>query len=204
MENVNASGMIPLFLSRSIDSGKDSGNALDKIVPLPEKRCVLVACAGAGHVLSETVKTMAHGFDRKNAMTTVCKIVDRSDPLRDLAGYDGVFIGIAPDRTGSTKKAFSFIRSHLDDLAAMPVALFFLLSHAPKLGVQDPVFKGLSRMHPLDVQSFDRSSACLGAEVTDWAENKIWPLMETGWLADLIFPEPVLADARSEPVLSIA
>ena len=141
---------------------------------------------------------MAFGFGRKEARSTIYKIPDAEaqGPVKDLSRYDGIFIGIAPDRTGATEAAFTFMRTHMDGLAAKSVALFFLLDRAPKpaSSAQTPEqsFDGLSQMSPLDVMTFDRSGKGMADAVFHWAGNDIWPLMETGWLADMLFPGPKL------------
>jgi hypothetical protein len=197
MENVNASGIIPVFLSGLLH--EDGQGADQNRQETASHRRLLLACFGSNPVLSGTVKNMAFGFGRKNARTTITRIQDSSDPINPLRGYDGVFIGIAPDGTGSTEQAFSFIRNHLEQLSAMPVALFFLLSRAPKTDNKENPFKDLSDIYPLDVRIFDGTAQNLAMDVTAWAQNEIWPLMETGWLADLIFPEPAPPAVLAEP-----
>ncbi len=211
MENAIVSGMIPMFLSGltqcvEIDSNDTSAG------PVTEKpRRLLLAYSGASLELSHVAKNMAFGFGGKDAGTTIYKIPENTHQYRskDLTAYDGIFIGIAPDGSGATHAAFSFIRDHINVLSAMPVALFFLLSRAPKLGrdnnAGEHLFEGLSPMSPLDVRIFERSGPHLSSAVMKWALNDIWPLMETGWLADLIFPGPdeiVVPEPMPELMLS--
>ena len=188
---MTVSGMVPMFLSAQ---GIETGVCVDeKIHHRPRK--ILIACSGERLELSSAAKQLAFGFGRKDARSTIYRIPKPGEhlPAKDLNRYDGIFIGIAPDGTGVTDTAFSFMRTHLGDLAAKPVALFFLLSRAPKLGQAeqpDRIFDGLSQISPLDVITFQRSDKRIAGAVTAWAEHQIWPLLETGWLADMIFPCP--------------
>ena len=187
------SGIIPMFLSAQ-------GMTADTC-PLGEKRerprRILIARSGGSPELSRVVRRLAFEFAGKEARSKIYKIPGAGDAPRvtDVSGYDAIFIGVAPDGTCATDAAFTFMRSHMDDLAAKPVALFFLLDRAPKLSsaAHSPelTFEGLSRMSPLDVMTFTRSGQGMADAVSDWAGNKIWPLMETGWLADMLFPCPV-------------
>ncbi len=207
MDNVIASGMIPMFLSGlTLGPETDSDNLLAASAPAEYRQCkrLLLAYSGTSSELADAAKNMAFGFGQKEARTTIYRIPDNNAQHKsmDLTVYDGVFIGIAPDGSGATNTAFSFIRHHINALSAMPVALFFLLSRAPKLnrGASEHLFEGLAPMCPLDVRIFERSGSNLTPTVMEWAQNDIWPLMETGWLADLIFPGP--ESVMPEPVLS--
>jgi hypothetical protein len=203
MDNLIASGMIPMFLS-GLTHGPETEEGLSAAPAPSAPRRLLLACSGTSAELSDAVENMAFAFGRKEAGTTIYRIPENNAQHGsiDLTAYDGVFMGIAPDGSGATNRAFSFIRHHINTLSAMPAALFFLLSRAPKLnqGTGAPLFEGLAPMSPLDVRIFQRSGSNLTPAVTEWARNDIWPLMETGWLADLIFPGP--ESAMAEPVLS--
>ncbi|MCG8686980.1 MAG: hypothetical protein MI892_19020 [Desulfobacterales bacterium] len=204
MDNANASGLISMFLSGS--SLENIYDCQEDVSGLPKKR-LLLACSGSSLVLHSVAKNMALGFGRKDTQTTILKIPGSNDTGNSgiINRYDGVFIGIAPEGTGSTERAFSFIRNNLEALSAKPVGLFFLLSRAPKFFNRENLFKDLSQMYPLDVKSFDRSAPDINRQVSKWVWNDIWPMMETNWLADLIFPEPnqnVVKDTSlMEPVL---
>ena len=194
MDYANASGIIPMFLSGHAFGEACSKDTRPKTLTGPPLKRLLLICSGSSLVLSGTAKTLAFEFGRKNVRTTLLSLSDTAAPglERNFSRYDGIFIGIAPEGTGSTERAFSFIRTHLVTLSSKPVALFFLLSRAPKLMSSENLFKDLSLMYPLDVKSFDRTAAGITTEVTEWARNDIWPRMETAWLADLLFPEPAV------------
>ncbi|MCG8635913.1 MAG: flavodoxin domain-containing protein [Desulfobacterales bacterium] len=205
MDNLIATGMIPMFLS-GLTHGTETDNGSRFTPGAAVPRRLMLACCGTSPELAGVAESMASGFGRKEAGTSIYRIPDnnaRQDSV-DLAAYDGIFIGIAPDGSGVTNRTFAFIRRHINALSAMPVALFFLLSRAPEPGRErhsgEHFFEGLAPMSPLDVRIFQRSEQNLAPAVVEWARNDIWPLMETGWLADLIFPGP--DTAVPEPVLS--
>ncbi len=198
------SGMITMFLS-GLTQNVEMDNP--STVPVSESpRRLLLAYSGTSLELSDVAKNMAFDFGRKDTRTTIHKIPDNPRRPKDLTAYDGIFIGIAPDGAGATNAAFSFIRNNMNALSSMPVALFFLLSRAPKLDREHHagghLFDGLSPMCPLDVRIFQRSGPDLTSSVIKWAQNDIWPLMETGWLADLIFPGPEPEIAMPEPMFA--
>ena len=192
MENAHASAMIHMFLSGSAPGGIGDGMEPDPLVELPQRR-LLLACSGNDLVLSGTARNMAFGLGRNNSRTSILKIPDgngQGEP-GNLAGYDGIFIGISPDGSGASDRAFSFIRNYFKTLSAKPLALFFILPRLPEAEGPDTRLAELSPLCPLDVRCFDRSSPDIQAGAARWAVNTVWPLMETGWLADIIFPEPV-------------
>ena len=198
MENVHASGMIHMFLSDPASPGGACDMGSEPSAKNPPKQ-LLLACFGSGLALSEA-KAMAVRFGRDNALTTIFNIPDASGQgkFKNLAGYDGIFIGICPDGSGHAERAFSFIRNSFDLLSAKPVALFYILHRIPGPNACDTRLGELSRLCPLDVRSFDRSSVDIFADICAWAMNTVWPLMETRWLADIIFPEPVADDMSRE------
>ena len=208
MEDAQFSGMMPLLLSGSPGPSGSLGLPFPGRTEHPSRR-ILTAYSGSSLSLSGASRKMAFGFGRKNARTTIFRIPENRAPERtkDPAGFDGVFIGIAPDGTGSTQRAVSFIRTHIESFARIPVAIFFLLHQTPDLDAGETGFRDLSRICPLDVRSFVRTDPCVSDAVARWAGRNVWPLMETAWLADLVFPEPAddRADSRDpEPARPLA
>lgn len=195
-----ASGIIPMFLSTQ---GGGSANLFpDKTGRL---RQILLACGGSSPELAGIAEHLACGFNRKNAGTTILNLSGpggrKAEP--DIGGYDGVFIGIATEETGAAEQGISFMRDHMETLTAKPVTLFLLLPGPPGLAQeqQEPCQSGagVSGITFLDVMRFTRSGRDLKEAVMNWAGDKVWPLMETAWLADMIFPGPDPAVNASVP-----
>lgn len=164
---------------------------------LPKR--LLLACFGFGPVLSGTAQAMAVSFGCANARTTIVNIPD-TGKSGNPAGYDGIFIGISSDGSGNSERAFSFVRRHSEVLSAIPVALFFLLPKTSEPDIHHDLTGALSPISPLDIRSFDPSPN-IQSRVADWGKDTVLPLMETGWLADIIFPEPVAGPkiSREQP-----
>ena len=208
MENTIGSGMIPMFLSGLTRGWEISPDPASDMPALKTTRRLLLACSGLDKELPGVAKAMAFGFGKKEAQTTIFRSPDAAHQGRQhsLSIYDGAFIGIAPDGNGAAEAAFAFIRNHLSALSAIPVALFFLL---PGTVADDPdnidekaLLEKLPLICPLDVGRFEGTGAGLKNRVLDWAGGTVWPMMETRWLADLVFPEPGCSPAKPEPLHS--
>jgi len=200
-----ASEVISMFLSGPGHTTEEAG-CPERRSSAPFKRILLIL-SGRAYCLSHSAKKLAFGLGQVHAAVTLYQL---QDSPKDISAYDGVVMGIAPDNSGCTQRAFAFIRSQMETLAATPVSIFFLLDGPPALTDRDQdLFKGLAGVNPLDVQIFHRDEIRLSRSVTAWARQKVWPLMETAWLADMIFPspdplEPVYEVAEAEKVAELS
>ncbi|WDP90201.1 MAG: hypothetical protein HUN04_11005 [Desulfobacter sp.] len=191
MKNSFVSGIVPMFLSgMAAAEGKCRRHAPGG-GGLPAPKRLLVACAGASQALTATAGLMVSELGEEKARITVADISASGFPFKTLAGYDGVIMGIDPDGSGHFKAALSFIRAHRAPLAHMPLALFSL--QPPSRFSDEVVSSLLSLVSPLDFRNFNGGAGDAAQTVSDWVRHSVWPLMETRWLADMVFPVPDLS-----------